>query len=108
MKVGTVLPSFDDASEWLNRMTPNPREFNGRPTLVHFWSISSDIAEANLPHIAELRDQRKRDGLRVIAIDFWKKGAKYQRQMLWVVLALWLVTFAGFAIRHLSLALGGH
>jgi succinate dehydrogenase / fumarate reductase cytochrome b subunit len=44
----------------------------------------------------------------VIAIDFWKKGAKYQRQMLWIVLALWLVTFAGFAIRHLSLALGGH
>jgi succinate dehydrogenase / fumarate reductase cytochrome b subunit len=48
------------------------------------------------------------NGLRVIAIDFWKKGAKYQRQMLWIVLALWLVTFAGFAIRHLSLALGGH
>jgi len=68
MKVGSVLPSFDDASEWLNRTTPNPREINGRPTLVHFWSISSDIAEANLPHIAELRDQRKRDGLRVIAI----------------------------------------
>ncbi|WP_074466444.1 succinate dehydrogenase, cytochrome b556 subunit [Arthrobacter sp. SW1] len=48
------------------------------------------------------------NGLRVIAVDFWKKGAKYQRQMLWVVLALWLVVFAGFAIRHLSLALGGH
>jgi hypothetical protein len=68
MKVGSELPSFGDASEWLNRTTPNPREINGRPTLVHFWSISSDIAEANLPHIAELRDQRKRDGLRVIAI----------------------------------------
>jgi eukaryotic-like serine/threonine-protein kinase len=68
MKVGSVLPSFEDASEWLNRMTPNPREISGRPTLVHFWSISSDIAEANLPYIAELRDQRKREGLRVIAV----------------------------------------
>ncbi len=48
------------------------------------------------------------NGLRVIAIDFWKKGAKYQRQMLWAVLILWLVTFGAFAIRHLSLALGGH
>jgi succinate dehydrogenase / fumarate reductase cytochrome b subunit len=48
------------------------------------------------------------NGLRVIAVDFWKKGAKYQRQMLWVVLALWLVTMVAFSIRHLSLALGGH
>jgi len=46
--------------------------------------------------------------LRIIAVDFWKKGAKYQRQMLWVVLGLWVVTMVAFAIRHLSLALGGH
>ena len=48
------------------------------------------------------------NGLRIIAVDFWKKGAKYQRQMLWAVLALWVVTMVAFAIRHLSLALGGH
>lgn len=48
------------------------------------------------------------NGLRIIAVDFWKKGAKYQRQMLWVVLGLWIVTIVAFAIRHLSLALGGH
>jgi succinate dehydrogenase / fumarate reductase cytochrome b subunit len=28
--------------------------------------------------------------------------------MLWTVLGLWVVVMAGFAIRHLSLALGGH
>jgi succinate dehydrogenase / fumarate reductase cytochrome b subunit len=48
------------------------------------------------------------NGLRIIAVDFWKKGAKYQRQMLWAVLGLWLVTMVAFSIRHLSLALGGH
>jgi succinate dehydrogenase / fumarate reductase cytochrome b subunit len=48
------------------------------------------------------------NGLRIIAVDFWKKGAKYQRQMLWTVLALWVVVMVGFSIRHLSLALGGH
>ena len=68
MKVGSVLPSFESATDWVNRTTQNPREINGRPTLVHFWSISSDIAEANLPYIAELRDQRRREGLRVIAV----------------------------------------
>jgi serine/threonine-protein kinase len=68
MKVDSHLPSFDGATEWLNRVTPNPRETKGRPTLVHFWSISCEIAKANLPHIAQLRDQRKREGLRVIAV----------------------------------------
>ena len=48
------------------------------------------------------------NGLRIIAVDFWKKGAKYQRQMLWTVLGLWVVVMVGFSIRHLSLALGGH
>ena len=48
------------------------------------------------------------NGLRIIAVDFWKKGAKYQRQMLWAVLALWVVTMVAFSIRHLSLAFGGH
>lgn len=31
------------------------------------------------------------NGLRVIAIDFWDKGPRYQRQMLWGIVALWLV-----------------
>jgi succinate dehydrogenase / fumarate reductase cytochrome b subunit len=41
------------------------------------------------------------NGLRIIAIDFWSKGAKYQRQMFWIVIGVWVVTMAGFAPRHL-------
>lgn len=48
------------------------------------------------------------NGLRLILVDFWKQGTKYQRQLLWGVLGVWAVVFAGFAIRHLSLAFGGH
>jgi succinate dehydrogenase / fumarate reductase cytochrome b subunit len=36
------------------------------------------------------------NGLRVIAIDFWEKGPRYQRQLLWAVVALWVVLMAGF------------
>lgn len=60
------MPSFEGATQWLNQAPPNARE--GRPTLVHFWSINSEISAANLPHIADLRDRRKREGLRVIAV----------------------------------------
>ena len=48
------------------------------------------------------------NGLRLILVDFWKQGTKYQRQMLWGVLALWVITMVAFSIRHLSLAFGGH
>ncbi|MBM6621545.1 succinate dehydrogenase, cytochrome b556 subunit [Micrococcaceae bacterium RIT802] len=47
------------------------------------------------------------NGLRLVLVDFWKSGPKYQRQMLWGVLIVWAVVMIGFAIRHLSLAFGG-
>ena len=67
MKVDLQLPSFERATEWLNGQT-TARQTKGHPTLVHFWSISSESSKINLTHVAELRDQRKREGLRVIAV----------------------------------------
>ena len=67
MKVELQLPSFACVKEWLNRQSAN-LQTKGRPTFVHFWSISSDMAKTNLAQVAELRDQRKREGVRVIAV----------------------------------------
>ncbi|WOQ68869.1 succinate dehydrogenase, cytochrome b556 subunit [Microbacterium limosum] len=41
------------------------------------------------------------NGLRIILVDFWSKGAKYQRQLFWGVLGVWAVTMAAFTPRHL-------
>lgn len=41
------------------------------------------------------------NGIRIILIDLWSKGAKHQRLMFWIVIGLWAVTMAGFAPRHL-------
>jgi serine/threonine-protein kinase len=78
MKVEIQLPSFSGAVDWLNLERPNAtnhdriealkRETRGRATLVHFWSLSSEPAKTNLMQIADWRDQRKREGLRVIAV----------------------------------------
>ncbi|URM92646.1 succinate dehydrogenase, cytochrome b556 subunit [Streptomyces sp. MRC013] len=35
------------------------------------------------------------NGLRVIAVDFWAKGPRYQKHMLWTVVSLWIVLMAG-------------
>ncbi|MFI6216460.1 MULTISPECIES: succinate dehydrogenase, cytochrome b556 subunit [Nocardia] len=31
------------------------------------------------------------NGVRVILVDFWAKGPKYQRTMLWIILAIWFL-----------------
>ncbi len=52
------------------------------------------------------------NGLRIILVDFWSKGAQYQRFLFWGVIGVWAVTMAGFVPRHLYLAFfnngGGH
>ncbi len=43
-------------------------EAKGHPTLVHFWSVSCGMCKENLPRVAEWRDGRAEDGLRVVAV----------------------------------------
>lgn len=40
------------------------------------------------------------NGLRIILIDFWRLGPRFQRVMFWVVIALWIVLLAGFLPRQ--------
>jgi succinate dehydrogenase / fumarate reductase, cytochrome b subunit len=35
------------------------------------------------------------NGLRVVAVDFWSKGARYQKQMLWTAMGIWGVLMIG-------------
>ncbi|AWR20974.1 MULTISPECIES: succinate dehydrogenase, cytochrome b556 subunit [Aurantimicrobium] len=42
------------------------------------------------------------NGLRIILVDFWSKGVKYQRTMFWVVIGLWVVLMAGFLPRQIA------
>lgn len=50
------------------------------------------------------------NGLRVIAVDFWARGPRYQRQMLWVVVGVWVVVMlpgAFFMLKHTAEAMFG-
>ena len=47
------------------------------------------------------------NGLRIIAIDFWSQGPRYQRQMSWAVAAIFVVLMVPFTIRHLTHVFGG-
>jgi succinate dehydrogenase / fumarate reductase cytochrome b subunit len=43
------------------------------------------------------------NGLRVIAVDFWAKGTRYQRQILWAIVLVWVIVMvpgAFFMFKH--------
>ena len=46
------------------------------------------------------------NGLRVIAVDFWSKGIKFQAAMFWAVMAITIVTVAAFTPMHLARVFG--
>lgn len=41
------------------------------------------------------------NGLRIILIDFWSRGAHYHKIMFYIVIALWVITMLAFTPRHL-------
>lgn len=50
------------------------------------------------------------NGVRIILIDFWSKGTKYQRPLLWTVIAIWIVVMIPsvyFMTRHTFRAIFG-
>ena len=69
MRIGTEMPPLEGATEWFGATQAHAEaESQGRPTLVHFWSVSCGVCKDNLPRVAEWRDSHKDQGLRVIAI----------------------------------------
>ena len=47
------------------------------------------------------------NGIRVILVDFWANGPRFQKQMTYGVVGLWVVLMVPFVIRHLSNVFGG-
>ena len=69
MRIGTEMPPMDGATEWFGATQAHAlAESKGRPVLVHFWAVSCGICKENMPRIAEWRDKRRDEGLRVIAV----------------------------------------
>lgn len=69
MRIGTQMPLLDGATEWFGGTQAHAEnESKGQPTLVHFWSVSCGICKDNMPRVNEWREQKRADGLRVIAI----------------------------------------
>jgi succinate dehydrogenase / fumarate reductase cytochrome b subunit len=47
------------------------------------------------------------NGIRVLLVDFWANGPRFQRQMFYGVLGIWVVLMVPFVVRHLGHVFGG-
>jgi thiol-disulfide isomerase/thioredoxin len=69
MRIGTPMPALEGASAWFNGSAEEAlQEAEGRPVLVHFWSLSCGMCKDNLPRVTEWREQYAPAGLRLIAV----------------------------------------
>ena len=60
MRIGTEMPGFEGATEWINGDERRRRlKQKGIPTLVHFWSVSCGICKENMPRVSEWREKQK-------------------------------------------------
>lgn len=55
MRLRTDMPDFAGITEWVNGETEK-ETLLGKPTLVHFWSISCEMCKESLPEINQLRE----------------------------------------------------
>ena len=69
MRIGTPMPRLDGATEWFGGTEAHAEAMaKGKPTIIHFWSVSCGICKENLPRIAEWREAGKEQSLSVIAV----------------------------------------
>ncbi|SDQ12000.1 succinate dehydrogenase, cytochrome b556 subunit [Quadrisphaera sp. DSM 44207] len=45
------------------------------------------------------------NGVRVVLVDFWRRGSLYQRHMFWAAMGLFVLLFVPFLVRHMGIVL---
>jgi thiol-disulfide isomerase/thioredoxin len=66
MKLREEMPELSGATSWLNGEVTK-EDLQGRPTLIHFWSVSCGLCKEAMPEVNEFRDEFE-DELNVIAV----------------------------------------
>ncbi|SDC84250.1 Thiol-disulfide isomerase or thioredoxin [Melghirimyces thermohalophilus] len=65
LRLRTEMPELKGATEWVNGEV-NKEELEGKPVLIHFWSISCGICKKNMPDVLKIRDEN--ENLKVVGI----------------------------------------
>ena len=61
------MPELVGGTAWLNGEKTKADLIGGKPTLIHFWSVSCNMCKESMPDVNDLRDRFKED-LNVVAV----------------------------------------
>ena len=67
LRTGSDRPSLDGVADWVNG-APRAEELDGRPLLVHFWSVSCSICHDVAAEVARWQAEYGPRGLAVIGV----------------------------------------
>lgn len=62
------LPSLGGAAGWINGSEPSAEELEGRPVVVHFWSLSCYLCHNAVEQVNAWRDKYEAQGFVFIAV----------------------------------------
>ncbi|MGP4075051.1 TlpA family protein disulfide reductase [Halobacillus sp. K22] len=68
MRLRTPMPELPEATTWYNSEPLTKEDLvGGKPTLIHFWSVSCGLCKEAMPNVNEFRDEYS-ENLNVIAV----------------------------------------
>jgi thiol-disulfide isomerase/thioredoxin len=67
LRMRSSLPSLEGATAWIDG-EPKPEDLQGRPVLIHFWSISCYICHNVVEVVNRWRDKYAAEGLVFISV----------------------------------------
>jgi thiol-disulfide isomerase/thioredoxin len=62
------MPSIEGGTEWFNSQPLTNKDFEGSPTLVHFWAISCGSCKESLPEVTHWLEKYLPQGLKVLSV----------------------------------------
>ena len=68
LRMRSPLPSLEGATTWINGPAPTADDLQGKPLLVHFWSISCYICHNTVEQVNAWRERFGKDGVMMISI----------------------------------------
>lgn len=68
LRMDTPLPSLEGGTDWFNSEPISIEDLNGKPVLIHFWSISCHNCKESLPDINNWVDEFAPSGLKIISV----------------------------------------
>lgn len=66
MKLREEMPELTGATTWINDEVTK-EDLLGKPTLIHFWSVSCGLCKEAMPEVNQFRDEYE-DDLNIVAV----------------------------------------